>query len=108
MASKDRMITIEVAYAEPEQQWLLEEKVPEGTTVGEALEKSLIHEYVPHLKIEKFGVWNKLAKPDQVLRDGDRIEIYRPLKVDPKARRRKQAEKAGTGGKNRAQPSDAG
>ena len=108
MAGEKKMITIEVAYAEPEQQWLLEERVPEGTTVGEALARSLIHEYVPHLKIEKFGVWNKLARPDQVLRDGDRIEIYRPLKVDPKARRRKQAEKSGTEGKRKAQPSGAG
>ena len=95
MATDDRkMITIEVAYAEPEQQWLLEEKVPEGTTVGEALERSMIHEYVPYLKIERFGVWYKPVKADHVLRDGDRIEIYRPLKVDPKARRRRQAQKA--------------
>ncbi len=95
MGSKtaDSMITIEVAYALPEQQWLLEERVPEGTTVGEALERSLIHEYVPDLKIDKVGIWSKPVKLDQVLRDGDRIEIYRPLKVDPKARRRKEAAK---------------
>lgn len=95
MASEksDNMITIEVAYALPEQQWLLEEKVPEGTTVGEALARSLIHEYVPDLKIDKVGIWSKPVKLDQVLRDGDRIEIYRPLKVDPKARRRKEADK---------------
>ncbi len=89
----DNLITIEVAYALPEQQWLLEEKVPEGTTVGEALARSLIHEYVPDLKIDKVGIWSKPVKLDQVLRDGDRIEIYRPLKVDPKARRRKEAAK---------------
>jgi len=91
--SSQNMITIEVAYALPEQQWLLEEKVPAGTTVGEALEKSLIHEYVPDLKIERVGIWSKPVKMDQVLQEGDRIEIYRPLLVDPKARRRKEAQK---------------
>ncbi len=94
MASpQPEMITIEVAYAEPEQQWLLEEKVPAGTTVGEALEHSQIHELVPHLKIDRVGIWYKPVKPDQVLRDGDRIEIYRPLLIDPKERRRKEAGK---------------
>ena len=90
------MIHIEVAYAEPEQQWLLEETVPAGTTVGEALAQSLIHEVVPHLKIQQVGIWSKPVKMDHVLREGDRIEIYRPLLIDPRERRRKQARKENT------------
>ncbi len=90
------MITIEVAYAEPEQQWLLEEKVPAGTTVGEALERSQIRELVPHLKIDRVGIWYKPVKLDQTLQAGDRIEIYRPLLIDPKERRRKEANKKKT------------
>lgn len=87
------MIHIEVAYAEPEQQWLLEEQVPKGTTVEEALARSQINEWVPDLKIERVGVWYKPVKMDYVLQEGDRIEIYRPLLIDPRERRRKEAEK---------------
>ena len=93
---KPEMITIEVAYAEPQQQWLLQERVPTGTTVGEALKHSQIHELVPHLKIDRVGIWYKPVKLDQPLQDGDRIEIYRPLLIDPKERRRKEARKKKT------------
>ncbi len=91
VSQQPKMIHIEVAYAEPEQQWLLQEQVPEGTTVEEALARSEIHEWVPNLKIDRVGVWYKPVKPDYVLKEGDRIEIYRPLQADPKERRRKKA-----------------
>lgn len=91
------MMTIEVAYALPRQQFLLQESVPVDCTVAEALAQSSIHQLVPHIEIVdgKVGVFGKVAKMTQQLRPGDRIEIYRPLVNDPKeARRRKAAEKA--------------
>ncbi|QCU89961.1 RnfH family protein [Thiomicrorhabdus sediminis] len=85
-------INIEVAYALRDEQYLFTEKVAPGTTIAEALAQSrLLHE-LPDLNIDKVGIFGRLEKPDTVLREGDRIEVYRPLKADPKDRRRKQVE----------------
>lgn len=92
-----KMIDIEVAYALPRQQFLIQEQVAEGTTIGEALSHSTIHQLVPHIDIVdgKVGLFGKIAKMTQVLKAGDRIEIYRPLVNDPKeARRRRATEKS--------------
>lgn len=94
---ENNMIDIEVAYALPMEQYLLSERVPLGTTVGEALAQSAIHQQVANLEIidGRVGVFSKVVKLSQLLKQGDRIEIYRPLINDPKeARRRKAAEKA--------------
>lgn len=87
------MIVIEVAYALPTQQFLLTEQVAEGTTVGEALAQSAIQQQVPHLELidGKVGIFGKIVKLTQVLKAGDRIEIYRPLVNDPKEARRRKA-----------------
>lgn len=79
---------IEVAYALYEAQYLFEMEVDEGTTVEAALKASPLLKKFPDLNIEKVGVFANLVKPDHVLREGDRIEVYRPLKVDPRQRRR--------------------
>ncbi|MCI4410961.1 MAG: RnfH family protein [Thiotrichales bacterium] len=92
---ENNMIDIEVAYALPEQQYLLAERVVRGTTVGEALAQSAIHQQVANLDIVdgRVGIFSKVVKLSQQLKQGDRIEIYRPLINDPKeARRRKAAE----------------
>lgn len=92
-----KQIEIEVAYALPRQQFLLKEKVAEGTTIAEALSHSEIHQFVPNLEVVdgKVGIFGKVAKMSQVLKEGDRIEIYRPLMNDPKeARRRRAIEKS--------------
>lgn len=83
---------IEVAYAPEEKQYLFEQEVPQGTTVEQALAMSRLLEEFPGLDVSKVGIFSMLAKPDQVLREGDRIEVYRPLKADPKDRRRKKVE----------------
>jgi putative ubiquitin-RnfH superfamily antitoxin RatB of RatAB toxin-antitoxin module len=88
------MITVEVAYALPDQQVLLAFEVEEGTTAREAVERSGIldqHPEIELMKSNKIGVFGKLVKPDQVLREGDRVEIYRPLIADPKEVRRQRA-----------------
>jgi putative ubiquitin-RnfH superfamily antitoxin RatB of RatAB toxin-antitoxin module len=87
-------IDIEVVYALPAKQTLLRQQVAAGTTVLEAVRVSGILEMHPEIDIatSKLGVFGKLVKPDTVLREKDRIEIYRPLIADPKEVRRKRAE----------------
>ena len=90
-----KQINIEVAYAKPEAQVLLSLMVDEGTTLLEAIKQSGVLNKFPEINLDKnkLGVFGKIAKADTVLREKDRVEIYRPLIADPKASRRKRAEK---------------
>lgn len=87
------MINIDVCYALPEKQLLIKVKLPEGSTLQQALEASgvLVKHPEIDLKKNKFGVFAKLSKVDTVLRDRDRVEIYRPLIADPKEVRKQRA-----------------
>jgi len=87
-------INVEVVYALAGEQTLLKQQVAPGTSVAEAIQFSGILEKYPEidLKVNKLGIFGKLTKPDTVLREKDRIEIYRPLIADPKEVRRKRAE----------------
>jgi hypothetical protein len=87
-------INIELVYALAHEQTLLKQSVPAGTTVAEAIQTSGIQQKYPEIDLasNKLGIFGKLTKADAVLRDKDRIEIYRPLIADPKEVRRKRAE----------------
>lgn len=87
-------INIEVVYALANEQTLLRQQLPAGTTAAEAVKACGILEKHPEIDLttSKLGVFGKLTKPDAVLRDKDRVEIYRPLIADPKEVRRKRAE----------------
>jgi len=87
-------IHIEVVYALPGEQTLLKLPVVPDTTVANAVEASGILQKHPEidLKVNKLGIFGRLTKTDSVLRDKDRVEIYRPLIADPKEVRRKRAE----------------
>jgi putative ubiquitin-RnfH superfamily antitoxin RatB of RatAB toxin-antitoxin module len=87
-------INIEVVYALADVQVLLKKEVPVGTTVMQGIEASGILAKFPGLDLSahKLGIFGKLTKPETVLRDKDRIEIYRPLIADPKEVRRRRAE----------------
>jgi len=87
------VIHIEVAYATPDKQVLLGLSVPAGTTVAEGIEQSAIRDEFPELKmdIDIVGIFSRKVPVDHVLREGDRIEIYRPLIADPKEVRRHRA-----------------
>ncbi len=86
-------INIEVVYALPDEQTLFRQSVPEGATVAEAIRLCGILKKYPGIDLaaNKLGIFGKLAKADTVLRDKDRIEIYRSLIADPKEVRRKRA-----------------
>lgn len=87
------MINVEVCYALPVKQELVSVKLPTGSTLVQALESSGLLQKYPDidLKKNKFGIFAKLSKPDAVLRDRDRVEIYRPLIADPKEVRKQRA-----------------
>ena len=89
-----RTIQIEVAYGLESEQFLYTEQVAEGTTVIDALRQSRLLAEFPSLTVDKVGIFGKLVTYETVLKSGDRIEVYRPLKADPKDRRRKQVEQA--------------
>lgn len=87
-------IRVDVVYALPGQQEIVTVEVPEGAVVQDAIEQSgLLNKYPEiDLKKNKLGIFAKLSKPDAVLRERDRVEIYRPLIADPKAVRKQRAE----------------
>ncbi|MGQ0802190.1 MAG: RnfH family protein [Pseudomarimonas sp.] len=86
-------IKVEVAYALPDRQWLIAMEVPLGCTVGEAIRRSNIEVLAPIAEIDpkRVGIFYRPCSTDTILRDGDRVEIYRPLEKDPKEARRVRA-----------------
>jgi uncharacterized protein len=89
-------ITVEVAYALPERQSLLTVSVSRHSTVQQVIEQSgILQQYADiDLAVQKVGIWSRPVKLDDMIKSGDRIEIYRPLIADPKDLRRRRAEKA--------------
>lgn len=88
-------IRVEVCYALPDRQFLKALRLPEGSTLRQAVEQSELLREVPELDLESahVGIYGKLKTLDTVVRDHDRIEVYRPLIADPKEARRRRAGK---------------
>lgn len=97
-ARKHRRIQVEVAYALPGEQVLLHLEVVEGATAREAVEQSGILQRYPEIDPARaaLGVFGRVVPPDTRVRNGDRVEIYRPLIADPKQGRRERAKKEST------------
>ncbi len=100
--SRSGMIEVEVAYALPARQVLKKILVPRGCTLGGAIERSGIREEFPDMVIDSsvVGIFARKSSLGQELREGDRVEIYRPLIADPREARRRRAlekEKPGIG-----------
>jgi uncharacterized protein len=91
----DALIDVEVAYATPEQQMIVDLKMPEGATVEQAIKASGLLNHFPEIDdaVIKAGIFGSVCKLDQQLRQADRVEIYRPLIHDPKEARRQRAVK---------------
>lgn len=87
---------IEVAYAAPTKQHLVVLSVAEGTTIEAAILQSGILTLVPEIDLtqQSVGVFSKKRALSDVVHEGDRIEIYRPLTIDPKEARRAKAIKS--------------
>ncbi|MDP3876391.1 MAG: RnfH family protein [Methylobacter sp.] len=87
------MVNIEIAYAKPEAQLIVALALPEETTLEAAVKASGLLERFPEIALSELnvGVFGVVCKPDQAINEGDRIEIYRPLRHDPKEARRQRA-----------------
>ncbi len=93
MANK---IKVEVVYGLPDHQVLLGLEVDQDCDILTAIKQSGITMHFPEIDPDtaEVGIFSRMAKLDQALRDGDRIEIYRPLIADPKELRKIRAERA--------------
>jgi len=92
MASTEN-ISVEIIYIKPGSQNCLTLKLPQGSTINQAINRSGLLRHFPEidLSVNKVGVFSKIQPLDTLLCEGDRIEIYRPLEADPKEARRRRA-----------------
>jgi putative ubiquitin-RnfH superfamily antitoxin RatB of RatAB toxin-antitoxin module len=90
--TNDKKILVEVTYATPQKQLVIPVNVNEGITVNEAIELSGIKFQQINLDTDPVVIFGKHTTLDHVLREKDRVEIYRPLIADPKEIRRQRAE----------------
>ena len=88
-------LTVEVAYALPQRQLILEVQVDGGATAEQAIRASGILEQFPEIDLQgsRVGIFGKPCKLTDTLSNGDRVEIYRPLIADPKEIRKQRAAK---------------
>lgn len=86
-------IRVEVAYVEPGRQFLQSLRLADGATLADAVAASGLQQRFPALDLEqgRFGIFSRSATPATRLRDGDRVEVYRPLVANPKDVRRQRA-----------------
>jgi putative ubiquitin-RnfH superfamily antitoxin RatB of RatAB toxin-antitoxin module len=91
--STNDTIQVEVTYALQARQEIIPLTLPAGSTLQQAVEASGLPAKYPEIDLAKgkFGIFSKLARLDAVLRDRDRVEIYRPLIADPKEVRKQRA-----------------
>lgn len=86
-------ISVQICVAFPDRQLLLHLMVPEGSTLIQAIHLSKISDQVPEIALGncRVGTYGKIKAPDTILKNRDRIEIYRHLVADPKDSRRRRA-----------------
>jgi putative ubiquitin-RnfH superfamily antitoxin RatB of RatAB toxin-antitoxin module len=92
----ERMPRVTVSWSPAPRQvleWLVE--LPEGATVRDAVLASGWSQACPGTEPGDLGIWGRRCAPDVAVRDGDRVEVYRPLRVDPKRARRERFRKQG-------------
>jgi putative ubiquitin-RnfH superfamily antitoxin RatB of RatAB toxin-antitoxin module len=96
-AGRRQLIHVELVYARPEEQVLLAVEVEHGSTVGQVIECSGILDRIPEIGRPpvRVGIFGRPAELTAVVREGDRIEIYRPLIAGPKQQRQARAARRG-------------
>lgn len=95
MDNESNTMRVEVAFARPDKQLIIPVDVPVGATIEEAIETSSIASKFPEIDLNKHkvGVFGVQRKLDDTLREGDRVEIYRELIIDPKEARKNRLAK---------------
>ncbi len=101
-------MNIEVVFALPDRQELVALEVDPGTTVEMAISLSAIGDKFPKEDLSGYqtGVWGKAVNRDHRLQEGDRLELYRPLLMDPRDARRLLAASGGSMGQPRGATRD--
>ena len=86
-------VKVEVVAGLSDRQLLLDVEIDDGATVATAVDASKILKRFPEIRGDEvqFGVWGRVVSPEHRLKDGDRVEIYRPLAMDPREARRQLA-----------------
>lgn len=86
-------MNVEVVFALPDEQALIELELDNGATVADAIRAAGLRERFPSQNLDALstGIWGRLAARDTVLSEGDRVELYRPLELDPRDARRLRA-----------------
>lgn len=86
-------IEVQVCYALPDSSFLCSLSVPAGTTIAQAVARSGLLQAIPgiDLAVNMVGIYGKRKPLETVLREHDRVEVYRPLQADPKEARRRRA-----------------
>lgn len=84
-------IAVEVVLALPQRTLLKQVVLQMGATVADAIAAAELGEAAALVDPQRLGIFGRRVPPEQTLRDGDRVEIYRPLALDPKEARRRRA-----------------
>jgi len=94
-----REIDVEVAYAEPDHQAIVSLRLPAGASAGDAVQRSGLLERFPGISWPgaPIGIFGNPVSASAPLTEGDRVEIYRPLRIDPKEARRLRAARSRSG-----------
>ena len=95
--SSEKTWHVEVAYATPVCQEIIEVSVRPGTTVEQVIHESGMLARFPEIELtrQRVGIFGETARLQDAVHNGDRVEIYRPLVADPKEARRKRAVRRG-------------
>lgn len=102
MAARPERIAVQVTYATPAEQVSIGLQVAPGTSVREAIEISGLLDRFPDmdLAVNRVGIYGRLCAPEDAVHAGDRVEVYLPLRIDPKeARRLRVTAKRGQAGR---------
>jgi putative ubiquitin-RnfH superfamily antitoxin RatB of RatAB toxin-antitoxin module len=88
------MVQVEIIYKALDRLVHLNLVLEQGSTVSEALDKSGLYQQYPETRNLQVGIFSKIVPLDTILQSGDRIEIYKPLLIDPKEKRRERAKRS--------------
>lgn len=89
-------LEVSVVYARADRQWVVKVALQAPATLQDAFERSGLRDLCPEFagQLPELGIFHRRRDPDTLLRDGDRVEVYRPLLLDPMEARRLRARRA--------------
>ena len=91
----NQYIAVQVVYAEPDYQVIRKIQVTKDCTIAESIMQSNIASYFPNINFDEleYGIYGQIKPANTPLKNGDRVEIYRPIKANPMEQRKERANK---------------